>query len=113
MVRFLTRSSSAGLLCVLAAGCGPGPRDEATQGPPLLPSAPASASEDDPCGASALSALLQRTDSPQIRASVAQFAGGDPVRWVRPGRAVTTDYVPERLNIVLDDANRIVALRCG
>ena len=37
----------------------------------------------------------------------------DPKRFVHAGDAVTQDYVPERLNIMLDAGGRISGLRCG
>jgi len=35
------------------------------------------------------------------------------VRVIRPGMAVTMDYVPERLNIDIDAAEVISGVRCG
>ncbi|MBK8629638.1 MAG: hypothetical protein IPN84_05380 [Sphingomonadales bacterium] len=41
------------------------------------------------------------------------LAGAGMVRWVRPGQAVTLDYRTDRLNIMLDDKDRIASLSCG
>jgi len=36
-----------------------------------------------------------------------------PVRLIRPGMVVTMDYNPDRLNIEIDDRNRISRVWCG
>jgi hypothetical protein len=36
-----------------------------------------------------------------------------PYRVIRPGDAVTEDFNPNRLNIRLDGADRVVAVDCG
>ena len=36
-----------------------------------------------------------------------------PRRIYRHGQRVTTDYLPERLNIVVDETGRILSLHCG
>lgn len=40
-------------------------------------------------------------------------AGAATVRVIRPGQAVTMDYRADRLNVELDDAGKVVAVRCG
>lgn len=42
-----------------------------------------------------------------------EAAGAATVRWLRPGQAVTMEFRDDRLNIELNAANRVVALRCG
>ena len=60
------------------------------------------------CGAADLQDLVGRD------AAVLQtMRFGQTVRIIRPGMAVTMDYVPERLNIEIDGNERIVAVRCG
>ena len=115
MARNLALSNSAAFLCLLATGCDPGspPSGDASEPALLLPTAQASASQDDPCGATQLGGLLQRSDTPAIRAAVTHFAGHPPARWIAPGSAVTADYVAERLNLILDEDGRIATLRCG
>ena len=36
-----------------------------------------------------------------------------PTRIIRPGEAVTMDYGPNRLNIEINEANRIARVSCG
>lgn len=62
----------------------------------------------DTCGASAFAALIGQ--------DAAMFPSGTwkgPARLIRPGQPVTMDYNPERLNVLLDSADRIVGLSCG
>ena len=36
-----------------------------------------------------------------------------PTRIIRPGQAVTMDYAPNRLNIEIDESERIARVYCG
>ena len=54
-----------------------------------------------------------------FEALIGQPVGSVDVDWpektriVRPGDAVTADYLPDRLTVELDEDDRITALRCG
>ncbi len=50
---------------------------------------------------------------PAVRAALAQIARPNPMRWIAPGQAITMDYSARRLNVILDEAGRIAAMRCG
>ncbi|WP_225007993.1 I78 family peptidase inhibitor [Novosphingobium percolationis] len=114
MVRNRALSSNAAFLCLLITGCASdsGPGDDASE-PALLPTSQASASDKDTCGATQLGSLIKRHDSPALRAAVGRFVGAVPARWIAPGTAVTSDYIAERLNLILDEDGRIATLRCG
>lgn len=60
------------------------------------------------CGADQLQDLVGQRAS---RLETMRFAG--PVRIIRPGMAVTMDYLPNRLNIYIDDFERIAEVKCG
>lgn len=60
------------------------------------------------CGAADLQDLVGQ---PATRLQTMRFAG--PVRIIRPDMAVTMDFVAERLNIYIDAAEMIAAVRCG
>ena len=60
------------------------------------------------CGADQLQDLVGQRAS---RLETIRFSG--PVRIIRPGEAVTMDYLPNRLNIYIDDYERITDVRCG
>jgi hypothetical protein len=60
------------------------------------------------CGADALQGLVGQS------ASVLQtMKFGQETRIIRPGMAVTMDYRPDRLNIEIDRAERIVRVHCS
>lgn len=65
------------------------------------------------CDASSTRSLVGRPASSDLGASALKLAGARAVRWIRPGDAVTMDYRYDRLNIELDETNRVRALRCG
>jgi hypothetical protein len=45
--------------------------------------------------------------------TLAALQGAKRVRVIRPGQAVTMDYLPQRLNIETDDNGIVRRLRCG
>jgi len=63
---------------------------------------------DDPCGAHSRDYLIGQKLSDIDLESLAEI-----VRPIHPGDMVTMDHRPERLNIDLDEAGIVVALRCG
>lgn len=65
------------------------------------------------CDADAAKALIGRKMSDEAGQKARALAGAGMVRWVRPGQAVTLDYRTDRLNIMLDDKDRIASLSCG
>lgn len=60
------------------------------------------------CGADALQALVGQPTS-----VLQTMKFGSQTRILRPGTAVTMDYRPDRLNIEIDAAERIVRVQCG
>jgi len=105
---------SAVLLTALSGGVA-----ACHEAPDTKPSANASATpsgdpgQNDPCGAGKASKFLNREASPAIISAVGQSVGHERIRWIRPGEAVTQDYVSQRLNIIVGQDNRIQTLRCG
>lgn len=55
--------------------------------------------------------LQDLVGQPASRLETIRFAG--PVRIIQPGMAVTMDYLPNRLNIYIDDREVIAAVKCG
>lgn len=76
----------------------------------LMQRQPASALPD-PCGKASVSGLVGQVLPPPDVLSDIEVPG--PVRVIRPGQRITMDHVPERLNIVVDDHDVVVELRCG
>lgn len=61
----------------------------------------------DACGASVLQGLVGQGGS-----VLAAMRLPDGTRIIRPGMAVTMDYRPDRLNIDLDEQDRITRVHC-
>jgi hypothetical protein len=67
----------------------------------------------DECLASQLDSFLDQLWTEDLMARIRGVVGQRPLRTIRPGDAVTMDFVPGRLNIELDDDGRIKRCRCG
>ena len=65
------------------------------------------------CKAEAAASLIGRKMSDETGQKACALAGAGMVRWVRPGQAVTMDYRTDRLNIMLDEKDRITRFTCG
>ena len=50
---------------------------------------------------------------PAVRRAVATITRRLPIRWIAPGHPIKADFDPRRLNVILDDTGRIMAMRCG
>jgi nitrous oxide reductase accessory protein NosL len=117
-------ATAAAAACLLAA-CGPMPKPAAsTEANPgaaaedASDTAASAAADADPlpainCGESQLAAVMNQPENEATRAAVAAAAGQRQVRWVHPGDAVTMDYQPGRLNVIVDEHGKIAATRCG
>ncbi len=77
-------------------------------GGPTGPLPPVDIGTADACGASQLQGLVGQPAS-----AIAAMTFAQPMRLIRPGMAVTMDFNAERLNITLDEADRIVSVTCG
>ncbi len=97
---------SVPMICLLATSA-------CVEAAPLLPvnggtGSPEQPPAPDTCGAAAY--------RPLIGQDVSMFSPAGrpgPSRIIRPGQVVTMDYDPERLNVQLDDDDRIVSVSCG
>lgn len=56
---------------------------------------------------------LGKVATPEVTERARRDAGARLLRVIRPGQMVTMDYLEDRLNIDLDEADVIVNLRCG
>ena len=66
------------------------------------------------CGADKAKAFIGRQDRPTTRADLAKLVGHDRIRWLGPDDAMTMDFSPERLNVLLDAQKRtITGVKCG
>ncbi|MCC6306337.1 MAG: hypothetical protein IT545_14230 [Rhodobacteraceae bacterium] len=62
----------------------------------------------DSCGASGLQHLVGRSVT-----AAGDLSARGPVRILRPGDAMTMDYAPRRINVLLDAQDRIREITCG
>jgi hypothetical protein len=63
---------------------------------------------NDACGAPGLQSLIGQPES-----VVAAMTFAQPVRILHPGDAMTMDFIPARLNILIDAQGRIERIYCG
>ena len=90
----------AGALWLGACGLPPdivGPTD------PTLP-----VSAEDTCGGAELQGLVGQPVTALERVLILR-----EIRLIRPGDAVTMDFRPDRLNVYIDESERIGEIRCG
>lgn len=65
------------------------------------------------CQAAGAQFVLGQTTEPRVVSEAIVGAGALRSRIIRPGDAVTQDVDPLRLNLEVDESNRIRRLRCG
>lgn len=68
---------------------------------------------DDACGLDPAHRYIGGTASLTTREAVAKAAGHTRIRWIKPGEIVTQDYRSDRLNVIIDNAGKILTMRCG
>lgn len=66
------------------------------------------APEENACGAAGLQTLIGQTDD-----VLAAMTFPQGTRFIYPGTPVTEDYSPGRLNIDIDQSERITGVWCG
>lgn len=65
------------------------------------------------CRAEPAAGMIGRKMSDEAGQRALVLTGAAKVRWVRPGQAITMDYRTDRLNIHLDEKDRITRFSCG
>lgn len=74
------------------------------------PATPAAAGA---CNADAIRPYVGQVATPAVVDAARNAAGAQLVRALKPNDAATMDYRVERINILVDDANKIVRATCG
>jgi hypothetical protein len=74
---------------------------------------PASPPPEAACDADMLQGEIGRIVAPDFVEWARSAAGARTVRVIRPGMAVTMDYRQDRLNLSLDEAEKLVRANCG
>ena len=57
--------------------------------------------------------LVGRPATAELGAEAQRLTGARTVRWLRPGDIVTMEFREDRLNVDLDERQRVKAIRCG
>lgn len=65
------------------------------------------------CNAAGLDDLIGQPGVSDLAATALKRSGAATLRWIQPGMAVTMDFRQDRLDIHLDDANKVTKLTCG
>lgn len=98
-----------GLAAFALAACAPNARD----GDPVAgsPAAPPPATES--CDATRVQSFVGQTASDDVVERARAGAGASTARTLKPGQAVTMEYLEGRLNIHVDESEVITELHCG
>ena len=65
------------------------------------------------CNADAIQPYVGQIATPSVVEAARKAAGAQLVRALKPNDAATLDYRVERINILVDDANKILRASCG
>lgn len=65
------------------------------------------------CDLRQLDKFVGQPASPALAAEAQKLSGTRTVRWKAPGQAVTMDYSPSRLNIQIDETQKVIGFDCG
>jgi hypothetical protein len=78
-----------------------------------VPAATQPAGEVGECTASNAQYLVGRQHSEALSKEALKRTGTGVVRLIRPGQAVTMDYRTDRLNIEIDERDKVIRITCG
>jgi Peptidase inhibitor I78 family len=78
----------------------------------MEPEPPVAAPAEDSCGSARFADLVGQPRR-DVLDEVARRGAPRRMRWIRPGDAVTMDYIAERLNVYFDAQDRVERLACG
>lgn len=76
-------------------------------------SRPARGADPSVCDIRRLKVLVGRPGSAVAASEALRLSGARTIRWVPPGSAVTMDYRPDRLNVVLSGDKKVRRFTCG
>lgn len=84
--------------------------------PQPAPDVPANSTGAPPggvCNAQGLAGYVGQTATASVTEAVRVRSGARMARILRPGQMITKEFMAERVNLEVDAAGRIVAVRCG
>jgi len=97
----------AGLSACASSGTQQSSSDSATRG------GGASSGNAAACDAQPVQSHLGQTYSESLANTLRSSANAEQVRVLKPGQVMTMEYLPTRLNVILESDGSISALRCG
>lgn len=65
------------------------------------------------CNADPVQNLLGKAPRPDVLSQAKQLSGAKQIRTLLPGQVMTMEYNPERLNVLVGDADTITRINCG
>lgn len=95
---------------IFLTACAAAPEREA---PYIMKAVPVEEAGGFECDASAVAYAKGQKATSELAARLMREAGGESMRWIPPGSAVTMDYRQSRLNISYDDDYIITDIQCG
>ncbi len=116
MITGTAMSRGSCLFLLLLASCAEPAPSDAPANPSESASALASEAETveaSSCGSENVAGFIGAMATPAVHKALESAAGRTPVRWIAPGQAITLDFSPARLNVILDKRGKIAAMRCG
>jgi hypothetical protein len=65
------------------------------------------------CDAGRVQSMIGTTLSASTQQQAVQSSGSKKARVLKPGEVMTMEYDPTRINLIVDQQNKLTALRCG
>jgi hypothetical protein len=96
---------------MMTMACAPAPAAEGPEAP--QPAAEPSGTDSAACDASKAQHLVGRDGTEALAAEAKRLSGANTARFLRPGQIVTMEFRADRLNILVDETNKVTAIRCG
>ena len=101
------------MLAVAGAVCAQAQSIVAMSRAPKTPATSASPGGQDNCKRRLTDRFLGQRYGPAVRSQLTRAVIHDRIRLVHAGVPVTPDYRPDRLNLIIDRQQTIMAIRCG
>lgn len=81
--------------------------------PPAVTAPPAGATTPGTCQAEPARFAVGQALTPELTEDARRRSGAARARVLRPGQVVTMEFDGTRLNLVVDENQRVTAVRCG
>ncbi len=65
------------------------------------------------CDATAAQPLVGKQKSEALGIEAMKRTGAATIRWIAPGQPVSMDYRTDRLNVEVDEQERVIRFNCG